>query len=428
MVAIHANALNLMAQRGETTALQRAIDQGADVNEVDHDWFPLMMAVAVNQPSVVSLLLRNGAEVDKTDRQGLTSLALAVQEGHVGPMTMLLEHGADVDRANEAGTVPLFLAASTGNVDAVDVLVRNSASVDVRKRQTGATPLHAAVRRGSTDVVARLLEASADAGVVDDAGETPLLAAIASTAPAREALVAVLLGGAADVNQLPKNGSDTPLSACVRSGAVRLSARLLDAGADANASDALGCPPLVLCACLDGAAVAAQQELAELLLVHGADVDGADVRGTCGLHAAVYFGRPGLVRLFLAHGADPNRATVSVEEARPPPFDASPGKPMRSAVDDPSSLKLPPGFTPLRLATAATAAENSVFGDDAPPADFPSDGGEQQEKRRRRIADELLGAGATEPLDAWDLEGADSVARWFAALSGVEFNHWFGWS
>ncbi|EGB11624.1 hypothetical protein AURANDRAFT_61725 [Aureococcus anophagefferens] len=221
MVAIHANALNLMAQRGETTALQRAIDQGADVNEVDHDWFPLMMAVAVNQPSVVSLLLRNGAE----------------------------------------------------------------------------------------------------------------------------------------------------------------------------------------------------QELAELLLVHGADVDGADVRGTCGLHAAVYFGRPGLVRLFLAHGADPNRATVSVEEARPPPFDASPGKPMRSAVDDPSSLKLPPGFTPLRLATAATAAENSVFGDDAPPADFPSDGGEQQEKRRRRIADELLGAGATEPLDAWDLEGADSVARWFAALS-----------
>ncbi|KAH8096081.1 hypothetical protein JL720_3431 [Aureococcus anophagefferens] len=204
MVAIHANALNLMAQRGETTALQRAIDQGADVNEVDHDWFPLMMAVAVNQPSVVSLLLRNGAEVDKTDRQGLTSLALAVQEGHVGPMTMLLEHGADVDRANEAGTVPLFLAASTGNVDAVDVLVRNSASVDVRKRQTGATPLHAAVRRGSTDVVARLLEASADAGVVDDAGETPLLAAIASTAPAREALVAVLLGGAAGVNQLPK--------------------------------------------------------------------------------------------------------------------------------------------------------------------------------------------------------------------------------
>ena len=60
-------------------------------------------------------MLKSGAEVDKTDRQGLTSLALAVQEGHVGPMRMLLAHGADVDRCNENGTVPLFLAAGAGD-------------------------------------------------------------------------------------------------------------------------------------------------------------------------------------------------------------------------------------------------------------------------------------------------------------------------
>ena len=38
---------------------------GADINETDRDWFPLMMAVATNNEEVVSLLLRNGAEVDK---------------------------------------------------------------------------------------------------------------------------------------------------------------------------------------------------------------------------------------------------------------------------------------------------------------------------------------------------------------------------
>ena len=43
--SLHANALNLMAQRGETTAMKRAIDSGADINECDRDWFPLMMAV-----------------------------------------------------------------------------------------------------------------------------------------------------------------------------------------------------------------------------------------------------------------------------------------------------------------------------------------------------------------------------------------------
>ena len=57
-----------------TTAMKRAIDSGADINETDRDWFPLMMAVATNNEEVVSLLLRNGAEVDKTDSAGLTSL------------------------------------------------------------------------------------------------------------------------------------------------------------------------------------------------------------------------------------------------------------------------------------------------------------------------------------------------------------------
>ena len=48
--SLHANALNLMAQRGETTAMKRAIDSGADINECDRDWFPLMMAVYLGVP------------------------------------------------------------------------------------------------------------------------------------------------------------------------------------------------------------------------------------------------------------------------------------------------------------------------------------------------------------------------------------------
>ena len=80
----------------------------------------------------MSLLLRNGAEVDKTDAAGLTSLALAVQEGHVKPMQMLLEHGAGVDRCNVSGTAPLFLACSNGDEEAVKVLVEHGADVNLR--------------------------------------------------------------------------------------------------------------------------------------------------------------------------------------------------------------------------------------------------------------------------------------------------------
>ena len=52
--------------------------------------------------------------------------------------------------------------------------------------------------------------------------------------------------------------------------------------------------------------VATQQEIAELLLLHGADCNACDAHGTTPLHAAVYYGRLGLVRLLIAHGAEPN--------------------------------------------------------------------------------------------------------------------------
>ena len=79
---------------------------GMDIDEEDKDWFPLMMATAVNQVKVVELLLKNGATVDKTDKQGRTSLALAVKEGHVEPMAMLLSHGAALNVRDKAGRTP----------------------------------------------------------------------------------------------------------------------------------------------------------------------------------------------------------------------------------------------------------------------------------------------------------------------------------
>ena len=272
-------------------------------------------------------MLKSGAEVDKTDRQGLTSLALAVQEGHVGPMRMLLAHGADVDRCNENGTVPLFLAAGAGDEAAVLVLLEHGASVDLRKKETGATPLHAAVRGGSVDVVKVLLAKGANPNFVDYDKETPLVAAVrggVKEGPAspvkpgnpkrrsnfpehlRDALVGILLAAGARPDERADAG-DTALTAAARRGSTRLARRLLEAGADATLRDGFGNPPLFLCASLRGPAGAPhlgpQQDLAELLLAHGAQVDGADARGATALHAAVYYGRLGLARLFLAHGA-----------------------------------------------------------------------------------------------------------------------------
>ena len=68
--SLHANALNLMAQRGETTAMKRAIDSGADINECDRDWFPLMMAVYLGVPRCCGAFTPSTRVVSRNDGRG----------------------------------------------------------------------------------------------------------------------------------------------------------------------------------------------------------------------------------------------------------------------------------------------------------------------------------------------------------------------
>lgn len=304
--------MNLMAQRGETSALERALLQGSDVNETDGDWFPLMMGVAMNQIGVVEILLKHNALVDQTDQRGISSLALAVQECHVECMTLLLEKGADPNKANAVGTTPLVVAAQTGNADVVDILLRHKADPTL-KTQSGTTPLHAAVRSWSTNVVEKLLEAGADPDSEERNGQTPLLSAIyahdddddkddreePSKPVVREAMVSILLAAKADVD---KGSAESPLTACVTRGSSRLARRLLEASADPNKGGSLH--ELAKSTTLS---VKKQVEMAELLLENGARLEGKT------LQVAVELNRKDLVRLLLRHGADPNYHEASGE-------------------------------------------------------------------------------------------------------------------
>ncbi|HEY0072885.1 MAG TPA: ankyrin repeat domain-containing protein, partial [Abditibacteriaceae bacterium] len=109
-------------------------------------------------------------------RGGSSALSLAMRGGYVPIVEALLIHGA----AKNAQATPspgqpdvLHEMARTGNLAMVRLLLDNGFSVAARDNQ-GKTPLHLAALSGSEELVSFLLERGADINARDNSGLTPL--------------------------------------------------------------------------------------------------------------------------------------------------------------------------------------------------------------------------------------------------------------
>lgn len=112
-------------------------------------------------------LLQNGADVNARDGHGQTALMIAAAEGHDVAVAWLAEHGAVLDHTAKYGLSAMMLAVVRGHVDVVRTLVSREA--DASLRGTGApgfagkTALDLAVARNDADMI-RLLTPSAQPG------------------------------------------------------------------------------------------------------------------------------------------------------------------------------------------------------------------------------------------------------------------------
>jgi ankyrin repeat protein len=180
----------------------------------------------------------------------------------------LIEAGADPNAINHAnyGTVNC-LQSAVGQRDSRSVEILLEAGADVNAADSwGSTPLIKAVISEETKIILTLLKAGADVNAADNLGSTPLIEAVIS----RDAeIILILLKAGADPNAKGDHDGGPALTcaAIFDTSSGLIAQLLLEHGADPNlVGGTYGCP-------LVAAAINGSDDVAQLLISYGADVD-----------------------------------------------------------------------------------------------------------------------------------------------------------
>src|SRR6187401_3102421 len=122
------------AARGDREAVKTLLKQAADVNAAQGDGMTALHWAAMNGDlELAQMLIFAGANVRATTRLGTyTPLYLASQQGHGKVIQALVKAGGDVKAGTPNGTTPLMVAAASGEVEAVRVLIDNGADVNAK--------------------------------------------------------------------------------------------------------------------------------------------------------------------------------------------------------------------------------------------------------------------------------------------------------
>ncbi len=148
-------ALMQAVQRNDAGEVQRLIDQGADVNQLEATGdAPLVMAAYKGYGDVVRLLLQAGADVKAVDpSMKATALHAAAYAGRTEAARVLIEYGIDVNAQGPYnGYTALHDAIWQNNIPTAEVIIDAGADLTL-KSHDGQTPLEFAQSRKRDEIV-----------------------------------------------------------------------------------------------------------------------------------------------------------------------------------------------------------------------------------------------------------------------------------
>jgi ankyrin len=315
--------LHWAVYNNDVALVERLLAAGANPNaRNDYNSTPLVEAAVVGNPEVIRKLLKAGADVESPNADGQTALMVIARSNNVEAAKLLLKAGANVNaRETWRGQTALMWAAAQSQPDMVHLLVAHKAEVNARSNLTnferqvtaeprmqqrppgGLTPLLYAARSGCLACAEELVRAGADINLPDPEGITPLIMAGLNFS---FDVAALLVKKGAELNVWDTWGR-SPLYAVVDMNTVPTGGR-----ADRPSPDATTGTELVKMMLEHGANPNLQIKIVPPLrsLRDDRGPDGVLAAGTTPLARAAKGGDVEVVKLLLAHGANPTLPTV----------------------------------------------------------------------------------------------------------------------
>lgn len=315
--AVLLTALSAHLRADPFAAFERLEALGMDLRGGD-----FARAVAERNKEVVELMFEAGASPNLADEAGRTPLFHAAASGDEALVARLLQAGADPNLADRERVSPLMTATVAGKAKVFDALLKAGANVNATD-QCGRAPLHYAIAAKQLPLVQRLLAVPARTDLVTCDGRDPLgLAVEARDDQLTQAILDLpgerewdfggrsLLQQAVDSGDVGKvrrvlskhRGPPTPqecreplLAYAVAANNLKLTALLLEAGADPNTTVETPVEPRFL-----------EYTPQRFLKHYLTNEPGMNV-----LMIAAGLGYDAMARLLLEHGAERNRATQS---------------------------------------------------------------------------------------------------------------------
>ncbi|KAH0624704.1 hypothetical protein JD844_032430 [Phrynosoma platyrhinos] len=154
------SALHEACLGGHVACAKVLLEHGARVNAATIDGItPLFNACCSGSAACVNMLLEYGAR-PQLENHFTSPIHESVKRGHRECMEILLANNVDIDQEHPQHGTPLYVACVHQRTDCVKKLLELGANVDLGKRLD--TPLHAAARKSSVEIINLLTDYGAN--------------------------------------------------------------------------------------------------------------------------------------------------------------------------------------------------------------------------------------------------------------------------